>query len=435
MQQPTSISIDQQARMFTRAWWAARVLAFSAIVVFVPRAIAEGTARSVVKFIGLGSPPPRPFGIFSDLQELLACAIWAVLFIFVGHYNPAIRKLVALVLLLTLVTITVMQGPLTSPYEIPFYSLNWRGYLNVLGYQPPFSNSIYPIAIDIVILLIWCFLFLPLLKTLPFDKAIASSFRALAILAANVLIAVAALFIALPLVNIVYPAAEGPNAIRAIGLAFAFYLPLVFLIRYVRRLYRARANEWLDRRPPILLLRSFVDDQAKIKPKGLIAALLRRRLRLEEVIGALMPKSGRFIAIGQPGEKLPQLGAAKVYFSNDSWQAEVIKLMYEAKVILIVVGSTPAVMWEIVQVGEYGHLHKAVLVFPPTSEDEYRVRFDTLRYVLNGANWDFETFKGTRAIHFAKGSPTFVKSNGIKQVHHELALLNALDSVLRPDVR
>lgn len=439
MQQPTSISINQQAGMFTRAWWAARLLALSATVVLVGQAGADAAATAFMKvFVGWTPPPPRPFGIFSDLQEPLALGICIVLFIFVGHYNPAVRKLAALVLLLTLVTIAVMQGPFTKSREIPFYPLNWRGYLNVLGYHTPFSKPIYPIAIDIVILLIWCFLFVPLLKALPFDRSIPSLSRPLASLAGNVLTAVAAIFIASSVAAQLTPASPlPPNFLEVVGLSLVFGLPLVFLVRYVRRLYHARANKrpWADRRPPILLLRSFMDDRARIRPKGFIATLHRRRLRLEEVIGALVPKSNRFIAIGQPGEKIPQLGAAKVYFTEDSWRPEVLELMHQAKVIFIVVGSTPSVMWEIVQVSEYGHLRKSILMFPPTSENEYRTRFDMLRYVLDGADWDFETFKGTRAIHFASGSPTFIESKGTKQVHYELALLNALGAVLRSDAK
>src|SRR5262249_46746077 len=145
---------------------------------------------------GWTPPPPRPFGIFSDLQEPLALGICIVLFIFVGHYNPAVRKLAALVLLLTLVTIAVMQGPFTKSREIPFYPLNWRGYLTVLCYPTPSSKRSYPIAIDFVILPIGFSLFVPLRKALPFDRSIPSLSRPLPILGGNVLPAVAAIFIA-----------------------------------------------------------------------------------------------------------------------------------------------------------------------------------------------------------------------------------------------
>src|SRR5262249_9648035 len=86
------------------------------------------------------------------------------------------------------------------------------------------------------------------------------------------------------------------------------------LWRVGRRLNLRHRNEIiLGDKPPVLLLRSFTDDVAGIPSSMLIPRLARRRKRLEEMIGEQLTTAGPFVAIGKPGERLPQLGASRLY--------------------------------------------------------------------------------------------------------------------------
>src|SRR5262249_17876664 len=86
------------------------------------------------------------------------------------------------------------------------------------------------------------------------------------------------------------------------------------LWRVGRRLnLRHRTEIILRDNPPVLLLRSFTDDVAGIPPNMLIPRWFRRRKRLEETIGEQLTGAGPFVAIGRPGERLPQLGASRLY--------------------------------------------------------------------------------------------------------------------------
>ena len=58
---------------------------------------------------------------------------------------------------------------------------------------------------------------------------------------------------------------------------------------------------------------------------------------------------GPVVAIGKPGEPLPELGAARLYVADDQWQAKVIELMGKAALVVIRLGASPGLLWEIEQ--------------------------------------------------------------------------------------
>ena len=149
-------------------------------------------------------------------------------------------------------------------------------------------------------------------------------------------------------------------------------LPLsAFLLQMGRKLSRPDATTLLeaDERAPIVLLRSFQDDEKSVKRRNVLARLLfwgfRGRIRLEEAIAGELARFGPFVAIGEPGERLPDLGAARAYFSNDEWQAAVLDWIGRARTIVIIGGTTRWVTRELQQVVASGKLHHLVLLLPP----------------------------------------------------------------------
>ena len=53
------------------------------------------------------------------------------------------------------------------------------------------------------------------------------------------------------------------------------------------------------------------------------------------------------IAIGKPGERLPQLGAARLYVGDDEWRTVVGKLINDAALVVIRAGDTANLWWEV----------------------------------------------------------------------------------------
>jgi hypothetical protein len=109
-----------------------------------------------------------------------------------------------------------------------------------------------------------------------------------------------------------------------------------------------------DPRPPVLYLRSFQDDGVPVLDDG-GSTLTRRFMALlapqtpEQELAIILSKVGPVVAIGKPGEPLPELGAARLYVDDSRWQAEVATLMRRAALVVVRVGASPGVLWEIDQ--------------------------------------------------------------------------------------
>lgn len=110
----------------------------------------------------------------------------------------------------------------------------------------------------------------------------------------------------------------------------------------------------LDPRPPVVYLRSFQDDgqalHAPFDPGGMgrrIAGILLRTP--EQELADALAHVGPVIAIGKPGERLPELGAARLYVPHEAWQARVHALLDAAALVVLRVGGSEGVRWEIEQ--------------------------------------------------------------------------------------
>ena len=109
----------------------------------------------------------------------------------------------------------------------------------------------------------------------------------------------------------------------------------------------------LDPRPPVLYLRSFQDDGVSMFAEASTPA--RRLLKAlslptsEEYTATILARIGPLIAIGKPDEPLPELGAARLYVAHDQWQRKVTELMQRAALVVVRVGASPGVLWEIEQ--------------------------------------------------------------------------------------
>ncbi|MBI1385551.1 MAG: hypothetical protein GC150_11635 [Rhizobiales bacterium] len=200
-----------------------------------------------------------------------------------------------------------------------------------------------------------------------------------------------------------------------------------------RRLSQPDANTLLagDDRPPILLLRSFADDDRAVRGKNVLAryvyfGLLKDR-RLEAVAADELSRVGPFIAIGQPGERLPRLGAARAYFDDDNWQAAVLDWMRGAAMIVVVVGRTPWVRWELETIAANGLATRSLLVCPPDDEAGRAARWELARESLSGSP-HAEAFAGldparTLAVRLEDdGSLTAIVSETRKEIDYEIAL-------------
>jgi hypothetical protein len=73
---------------------------------------------------------------------------------------------------------------------------------------------------------------------------------------------------------------------------------------------------------------------------------------------------GPLVAIGEPGEKLPPLGAARLYVDGDNWQRVVEELVDRSQLVILRAGLTPGFWWELKHLVEKCDPQKVVIYLP-----------------------------------------------------------------------
>jgi hypothetical protein len=200
------------------------------------------------------------------------------------------------------------------------------------------------------------------------------------------------------------------------------------LWRVGRRLNLRHRNEIiLKDKPPVLLLRSFTDDVAGIPPNMLIPRLVRRRKRLEETIGEQLTGAGPFVAIGRPGERLPQLGASRLYLGDSEWQAVVESYIARSDLIIVIAGKTQWVQWELANVLKQDRIAALLIVFPRITEADRNERWQNLKAAFCDTSWSaaMERVDIARALAVfiaADRGIVVVKSRKANQSDYEAAL-------------
>ena len=126
----------------------------------------------------------------------------------------------------------------------------------------------------------------------------------------------------------------------------------------------------IDRRPPVLLLRSFGDDMMAVKgERGSRATDLHRKgMTFERVIQDHLSPFGPFVAIGRPEEPLSPLGAARDYVPDSDWQDEVQQRIQAAAIVVLIIGTSQGLAWELARLRDLAQLHKLILLFPPADD-------------------------------------------------------------------
>jgi hypothetical protein len=126
-----------------------------------------------------------------------------------------------------------------------------------------------------------------------------------------------------------------------------------------------------DRRAPVLFLRSFAEEQVPLT--GVTTPWLLRAFdpgteyrTLEEMIVHGLTYIGPVVAVANPLSLDTPVGAARWRVPDEGWQAFVARQIDQARLIVIGVGATPGLQWEIDALERSpGALAKAVFVYPP----------------------------------------------------------------------
>ena len=174
---------------------------------------------------------------------------------------------------------------------------------------------------------------------------------------------------------------------------------------------------------PVLYLRAFDDDVLNN------SALRRREIifSLEDVVTRTLEGRGPVIAVSDP--RLSGGGravAAQRVPLTDDWQQSVLEMMTKAPAVVMVVGNTVGVSWEIDRLIERHFVDKTIFIIPPLDRDEAvrRIRILQEKLGIDGESTPFrdETIVVARAMN--RG--VTVAARGRQNVAYEHAITIAL---------
>ncbi|MBX2798157.1 MAG: hypothetical protein KTR31_10820 [Myxococcales bacterium] len=125
-----------------------------------------------------------------------------------------------------------------------------------------------------------------------------------------------------------------------------------FAERQAIRAYQ-HVREW-DERRPVVFLRAFDQDAARLgpglaDPMALWPVGVGRSRTLDEVLLEHASPRGPLLAIGDPRDPTPPLGAARLYVhgDDDAWQAVVTQLVRASALVVLCPNESAGVRWEL----------------------------------------------------------------------------------------
>jgi hypothetical protein len=164
-----------------------------------------------------------------------------------------------------------------------------------------------------------------------------------------------------------------------------------FVLAWARSFFQPSAEALLanDKRPAVLLLRSFKDKEIVNYRRGDASFV---DYSLEARIAEHFYKTGPFITVGsiQGGEIA--IGAARAKFSDAEWQPKVLDWIDSAALIIVMAGATTWIQWELKQVVQRGHTKKLILSFPQFKKSMFSNDPGTMTARMEGV---ISAFQGT----------------------------------------
>lgn len=145
-------------------------------------------------------------------------------------------------------------------------------------------------------------------------------------------------------------------------------------LHFLRKRLAKTVDEILaENKAPVLYLRSFLDDKVAAKREVNL-------LTEEEELNKAFELIGPMIAIGRPGETLPEVGAARAYFTDDQWQAAVYHYMDISCLVVLRAGLSKGLLWEIQNSIQQLSPSKLILLIPFKKEayDQFRASVQSL---------------------------------------------------------
>jgi hypothetical protein len=192
-------------------------------------------------------------------------------------------------------------------------------------------------------------------------------------------------------------------------------------LRYARRWRASLATEVTrrDLRPPVLILRAFIDDQIFLdgfeREESWTTFGIKVTQTFEEYLHDRFSQIGPVVACGQPGWLVPPLGAARFWIPHEHWQKVIGELLSESQLVVMIMGELvrdevdwksgreDGLLWEARRVAELAATEpqKVILVVPPLDEERVQRRWEQYQRLFGNSLPDY--LPGMIAIGFESG--------------------------------
>jgi hypothetical protein len=148
---------------------------------------------------------------------------------------------------------------------------------------------------------------------------------------------------------------------------------------------------------------------------------------LEELVSHEAESLGPTVIIGDPGERLPRLGASREYLADKDWKTEVSKLIEETALLIFVLADTENLFWEFQTAITKGRKDRLLLIVPPVRrEHELRSRWqhfiETNAKLLGPGISKHLPQEPVIALFFWQGEPVLIISEKRTGWHYVLAI-------------
>ncbi|NJM33692.1 MAG: FHA domain-containing protein [Rhodomicrobium sp.] len=176
---------------------------------------------------------------------------------------------------------------------------------------------------------------------------------------------------------------------------FWIYIPVFMMIIHARQNFQPSMKKLLamDKRKPTILLRSFSDESKYVKADPFGSSVFD--YSLEDRLANYFVHTGPFVAVGSPSDNSPKLGAVRTQLADDKWQARVLNWIQSSDTIVLVLGVSYWLNWELDQVITNRYWNKLIILFPEeaqlfegiNSQDRAVERRDYLILAMKGTRW------------------------------------------------
>ncbi len=171
---------------------------------------------------------------------------------------------------------------------------------------------------------------------------------------------------------------SGPALIALVSSLTIVTFVGIALMRRGRKLLATSGDARLaaDPRRPVVYLRSFAADSAGAGVVSSWPLLKFGYFTDEEQLAAVMNEFGPFVAIGDPREALPDLGADRIYVREGDWQKRVQALLKDACLVVLRAATTDNFWWEFQTVKAHVAAERVLLLVNDTGAayDAFRSR-------------------------------------------------------------